>query len=75
MCLSILFKSITPRLIMWTILATKSVTISEDGNLFPVCTTGVLSIEQNEWDQQRARWTDGFRSVKVDVAYAWAMME
>lgn len=44
-------------------------------DLFPTVAEGVLTVEQDEWDHQRARWTDGVSSVKIDVAYAWEQMK
>jgi hypothetical protein len=64
---------------MWTILATRPFSMSFTdpcGNdLFPTVAEGVLTVEQDEWDHQRARWTDGVSSVKIDVAYAWEQMK
>lgn len=64
---------------MWTILQTRSFALSFTDPcghaMFSTPTEGVLSIEEDEWGSQRARWTDGFSSVKIDVAYAWAQMQ
>ena len=63
---------------MWTILATRPFAISFkdpcDNEMFPSPREGVLTIEQDEWDHQRARWTDGLSSVNIDVAFAWEQM-
>jgi hypothetical protein len=56
---------------MWTIVKSKSIVWEAADFWSDHIVHGVLSIEENEWGEQRARITDGVHSWRRDVAWAW----